>query len=200
MQRTDVTYNKEIQGLRAFAVISVIICHLNGSIPGGFIGVDIFFVISGYVITKTLLNEKKQTGTIKLSKFYLRRINRILPASYVVALVTLICAVLLLPNSEFEFFLGSFFSSIGMISNFYFWKEIDYFSPAADHIPLLHMWSLALEEQFYLFFPILFIIFKQTKTIHDGLSPSPDLALGCQTPSQTACSHASAPQWSGISP
>ena len=161
MRNLDIGYNSEIQALRAFSVFAVILCHLNGILPGGFMGVDIFFVISGYVITQSIIKNNANGKKFKISQFYIRRINRILPAFYVVSFVTLICAILLLPTSQFKFFISSFFSSIGMVSNIFFWRELDYFSPEAAYILLLHTWSLAIEEQFYIFFPILFLVFEK---------------------------------------
>lgn len=158
-------YKSHIDGLRAFAVIPVVIFHLGSSwMPGGFIGVDVFFVISGFLIA-SILYEDMVNKRYSLLEFYKRRALRILPALTAVILVAAIVASLvLLPSERVE--LGkSIIATATFISNFYFWQDSSYFSAPAETKPLLHTWSLAVEEQFYILFPpVLFLIYKFFKS------------------------------------
>ena len=151
------TYRPDIDGLRAVAVIAVILFHLNANwLPGGFLGVDIFFVISGYLIGGILYRELS-TNTFSLKRFYLRRMRRILPAFFAVVVFTLIVgAQLMVPGSDewntarssakwSVFFGGNFFSAL----------NTDYFTPTVEVQPLNHLWSLAVEEQFYFIYPLI---------------------------------------------
>ncbi len=162
------TYRPEIDGLRAIAVGAVILYHAQISIfdyklfEGGFIGVDIFFVISGYLITSIILKELVTSGTFSFKNFYERRIRRILPALLFVMLVSIPFAWLyLLPSSLIDFS-KSILYSLGFSSNFYFWSSGQvYGAENGLLVPFLHTWSLSVEEQFYILFPIiLLIIFK----------------------------------------
>ncbi|WP_277374431.1 acyltransferase family protein [Pseudomonas sp. AA-38] len=143
----------DVQGLRAVAVLAVLLYHGNSNwLPSGYVGVDVFFVISGFIIT-TLLTAN--VGKIDLVAFYVGRVKRILPAYFVMlGVVTIVSAVLFLP-ADFAFFLDSLRSSALFTSNKYFAGFGSYFAPKADELPLLHTWSLAIEMQFYLFFPLL---------------------------------------------
>ena len=163
-------YRPEIDGLRSLAVISVIIYHakinINGIniIPGGFIGVDIFFVISGYLITSILLTSMKGNN-FSFKKFYERRIRRIIPVLFfIIAFSTPFAWLYLLPSKFIEF-ANSSLSSVFFISNIYFWFVGEQYSAQSALLkPLLHTWSLAVEEQYYIIFPIiLFVIFKYIK-------------------------------------
>ena len=158
-------YRPEIDGLRAIAVLSVVIYHAKFSLfgldlfEGGFLGVDIFFVISGYLITKIIFIEIKSTGKFSFMKFYERRIRRILPALFFITFSTLVAGYyILLPHSFLEF-AQSILYQLGFISNFYFWKyyHFSYMSENALMLPFLHTWSLSVEEQFYVLFPIILI-------------------------------------------
>ena len=163
-----ITYRPEIDGLRAIAVAAVILYHaqiiIHGQEPfkGGFIGVDIFFVISGYLISLIILNEFTTTGKFSFSSFYERRIRRILPALLFVILFSLPFAWLYLIPSSLVDFSKSILYSLGFSSNFYFWHSGQlYGDQSALYKPFLHTWSLSVEEQFYIIFPIvLFITFK----------------------------------------
>ena len=148
-------YRGEIDGLRAVAVLPVILFHAGfGLFGGGYVGVDVFFVISGYLITTILLSEL-QAGTFTLVGFYERRARRILPALFVVMLVTLPFAWLWLAPAEMQKFCNSLIGVSLFASNVLFWRESGYFDSSAELKPLLHTWSLAVEEQYYLFFPLL---------------------------------------------
>lgn len=150
-------YRPEIDGLRALAVVPVILFHAGlKAFAGGFVGVDIFFVISGYLITLILVADQ-QRGGISLSHFYERRARRILPALLGVTLVASLLALLLMVPYQVEHFGWSVLALAGFASNFYFWKSTGYFAPDAGTLPLLHTWSLAVEEQFYLLFPLLLV-------------------------------------------
>lgn len=150
-------YRPEIDGLRALAVLSVIFYHGGMSLfSGGFVGVDIFFVISGYLITSIIL-KGFYTNRFSFKEFYKRRVFRILPALFFITLVTLPFSWLWLLPQEFDSYIKSIGSLVLMGSNIFFWMETGYFAPQAELKPLLHTWSLGVEEQFYLFFPIVFI-------------------------------------------
>lgn len=148
-------YRKEIDGLRAVAVLPVLLFHAGGfGFSGGYIGVDIFFVISGYLITSILVEELKQ-NTFSIKRFYERRAKRILPALSVVLVVTTILAFILMPANLLKSYANSVISVATFTSNIHFFTTSGYFSTLSDQKPLLHTWSLAVEEQFYLFFPLL---------------------------------------------
>jgi peptidoglycan/LPS O-acetylase OafA/YrhL len=151
-------YRKEIDGLRAFAVLPVILHHAFPEFfPGGFVGVDVFFVISGYLITGILIHEIS-SERLSLLNFYERRARRILPALLVVLAFSTILSWLLMSNRELEDYLESVSGAALFYSNFVFWNQIDYFGVEAIHKPLLHTWSLAIEEQFYIVFPLLLLV------------------------------------------
>ncbi|MEB4593017.1 acyltransferase [Candidatus Thiothrix sp. Deng01] len=146
-------YRKEIDGLRAVAVLPVICFHAGFAwFPGGYVGVDVFFVISGYLITSIIL-EELEAGRFTLAGFYERRARRILPALFFILLACLPFAWWLLLPEELEGFGDSIMAVAAFVSNILFWLQTDYFGPTAEQIPLLHTWSLAVEEQYYLLFP-----------------------------------------------
>lgn len=147
-------YRPEIDGLRAVAVVPVILFHAGFTLfSGGYVGVDVFFVISGYLITTVILEEAEKHSFTIIS-FYERRARRILPALFVVLIVTVPFAWLWMWPSALRNFSESLISVAAFVSNIFFWQERGYFDAAAELKPLLHTWSLAVEEQFYLFFPI----------------------------------------------
>jgi len=162
----------QIQGLRALAAILVTIFHAR-LMPGGFIGVDIFYVISGYLITGLILREIEKTGTLDLRIFYQRRIKRLLPTSVFVLLVTAIFAWILFPPITRDALGRDLFAAATYISNYLFaWWQNDYQNLNATPSPFIHYWSLAVEEQFYLVWPlfILFLARHGKKMIFTGIA------------------------------
>jgi len=148
-------YRAEIDGLRALAVLPVIFFHAGFSpFSGGFVGVDVFFVISGYLITTIIINELEQ-GTFSLIKFYEARARRILPALFLVLLVSIPAAYRLLLPADLKEFTLSLATITLFASNILFWQRTDYWDSSNELNPLVHTWSLAVEEQFYLLFPLL---------------------------------------------
>lgn len=146
---------QDIQGLRALAVLSVMLFHAGLPVPGGFVGVDIFFVISGFVITLMLLREFRRTGRIRLGQFYLRRFKRLTPAlGLTVAVSGLLGLGFLSPFGQQEVGLATGVGALFLVGNAVIHAStMDYFGPDAEFNPLLHTWSLSVEEQFYLLFP-----------------------------------------------
>ena len=152
------SYRPEVDGLRAVAVLPVILFHAGVvSFSGGYIGVDVFFVISGFLIGRILLDEIS-AGRFSLIAFYERRARRILPALFLVALVSAPFAWVWAPAHLFELFSKSLIAVAIFAANILFYREADYFAPAADENVLLHTWSLGVEEQFYLVFPIILLL------------------------------------------
>lgn len=152
-------FRNDIQGLRAVAVMAVILNHLE--LPwfaGGFIGVDIFFVISGYLITLQLKGEFLQTNAISLPNFYVRRFRRLFPAAIATCMLTLVMAYLVSSQEKLELLADSALAALVGAANIYFWIQVGYFDAEAYDKPLLHMWSLGVEEQFYLFWPLLLLL------------------------------------------
>jgi peptidoglycan/LPS O-acetylase OafA/YrhL len=151
-------YRREIDGLRALAVIPVILFHAGiQTFSGGFVGVDVFFVISGYLITSIILVQK-QEGTFTLLGFYERRARRILPALFAVMIACLPFAWLWMLPTDIKDFSKSVVAVSVLGSNILFWRESGYFERAAELKPLLHTWSLAVEDQYYLIFPIFLLL------------------------------------------
>jgi peptidoglycan/LPS O-acetylase OafA/YrhL len=148
-------YRKEIDGLRAIAVLPVMVFHAGlGFFSGGFVGVDVFFVISGYLITTIIISDLTK-GAFTSRNFYERRARRILPALFFVILVTFPFAWKLIPPDELRDYYQSVAAVSVFSSNILFWRESGYFDTAAELKPLLHTWSLAVEERYYFFFPLL---------------------------------------------
>jgi peptidoglycan/LPS O-acetylase OafA/YrhL len=154
-------YRPEIDGLRAVAVLPVILFHAGfSSFSGGYVGVDVFFVISGYLITSILINDLEQ-GKFSIARFYERRARRILPALFFVMLACLPFAYMWMLPSQLKDFAQSLVAVIFFASNVLFWREDDYFAATAELKPLLHTWSLAVEEQYYFVFPVfLFLLWR----------------------------------------
>ena len=149
-------YQRHIDGLRAVAVLSVIFYHFNFPFfSGGFVGVDVFFVISGYLITSLILNETSRTGTFNFKRFYIRRMRRLFPALAVTLAVSLICAWVMFAPDRLQAFGRTLTAAVFSVSNIVFWLESGYFDTASHLKPLLHTWSLSVEEQFYFVWPAL---------------------------------------------
>ena len=152
------SYRPDIDTLRAIAVLSVVAFHIEKNwLPGGFLGVDIFFVISGFLITMIIHREMSQ-GIFSFKTFYIRRIKPILPAFFAVLTATLIGGFLLFTKDDFFLLWKSSLAALGFASNLYFAKGQGYFDPAQEEKPLLHIWSLSVEEQYYFVFPILLLL------------------------------------------
>jgi peptidoglycan/LPS O-acetylase OafA/YrhL len=154
----SLNYRPDIDGLRTLAVVPVILFHAGATwLPGGFVGVDIFFVISGYLISSIILRESA-AGNFSFLRFYERRLRRIIPALLVVLIVTVaVFQVIALPDQAQQT-AESGIAALLSVSNFYFWRTSGYFAPAAEFMPLLHTWTLAVEEQFYLLFPLVVLV------------------------------------------
>ncbi|RDH43210.1 acyltransferase family protein [Zooshikella ganghwensis] len=152
-------YLAHIDGLRALAVITIFFHHLNIKyFSGGFVGVDVFFVISGYLITKLIKIEIDTYASFSFRNFYARRVKRLLPAFMFVSILTLTGCALIFSPTHFEMFGESLFFSILSVSNIYFWLNADYFDISSQLKPFLHTWSLGVEEQFYMVWPLLLLL------------------------------------------
>ncbi len=150
-------YRADIDGLRAIAVISVLLFHLDfQALGGGYLGVDMFLVISGFLITR-IIRKEAAAGIFTLANFYERRTRRIFPSALATVILSLIGAALLFSPADLVHQANAMMSTLFFVSNIYFWQHIDYFTANLDVKPLLHMWSLSLEEQFYIFWPLLLV-------------------------------------------
>ena len=151
---------KDIQALRAIAVLLVVVYHLwDGALPGGFAGVDVFFVISGFLITSHLVREIDGTGTVSLAAFWARRARRILPAALTVLLVCVVATVVLVPHSRWEQFLAEVRASTAYVQNYRLASDaVDYLGASNATSPVQHFWSLSAEEQFYLAWPVVLLL------------------------------------------
>ena len=166
----SVLYRPDIDGLRAISVLAVMLYHAEFQVfSGGFIGVDVFFVISGYLITQMVLGDFEK-GSFSLSHFYERRVRRILPALLVMLAATVPLAYVFLSADPLADYSAALLGATWFSSNFVFWSEAGYFDRASEFKPLLHTWSLGVEEQFYLFFPAFFWVLYKFKWLIPGLS------------------------------
>ncbi len=157
---TDDNYRPDIDGLRAIAVLSVIIFHIDKALlPGGFVGVDIFFVISGYLISLQIFKDLNK-DCFSIVEFYRRRVKRIAPAMLVVVFVTTVLAQFLFRPNDAEKVAESGLWSLLSLANIYFWlyQDTSYWAPSSNVLPLLHLWSLGVEEQFYIFWPLILLV------------------------------------------
>ncbi|MGI6855678.1 acyltransferase family protein [Mesorhizobium sp. 1B3] len=166
------SFRPDIEGLRAIAVLGVVAFHFGlNQLPGGFAGVDIFFVISGYLITSHLQNEIAKRGTVDLWRFYARRARRLLPASLLVILITLLVGYFVLSPSEQQLYSkGALYASAYVINLWLIRWSLDYFAPDAADNPFIHFWSLSVEEQFYLAWPALLLLFAWLRPGKRGLA------------------------------
>ena len=152
-------YRRDIDGLRAIAILSVLVFHLDKSfLSGGYVGVDIFFVISGFLITKLLVGEIQSSGGVSFKGFYLRRVRRLFPAMFFCFSFSAIGAYYSLSPLHLAEFGESLIYAIASFSNFFFWSSASYFDTQSQLKPLLHTWSLSIEEQFYMLWPALLLL------------------------------------------
>ena len=155
-------YRPELDGLRAVAVLAVILFHLGFGVSGGFVGVDVFFVLSGYLITAIILADLN-ANRFSLKTFWMKRLRRLVPANYLLLIVTLCFGLCVLLPGELNSLVKTQVAQVLLFANFHFAFRIDYFDPIASLNPLLHTWSLAVEEHFYLLLPMLLgICFKRS--------------------------------------
>ncbi len=155
MSRSASAYRPDIDGLRAIAVLSVVLFHFAHQVlPGGYLGVDIFFVLSGYLITQ-IIHGEIVAGRFTVTGFYERRVRRIMPALLLVLACCSVAAVFILLPADLMGYGRALLATLAFFANMYAWRDTNYFSPLADQKPLLHTWSLGVEEQFYIFFPLL---------------------------------------------
>jgi peptidoglycan/LPS O-acetylase OafA/YrhL len=160
-------FRADIEGLRAVAVLLVVLGHVGlRFVPGGYVGVDVFFVISGFLITSLLVGEVESTGRLSFPRFYGRRAVRLLPAAVLVLVVTLVAARLLLPVVRLGSFAKDALAATGYVANLRFaFTGTDYLSADQSPSPFQHFWSLAVEEQFYLFWPLLILVVGRRKRL-----------------------------------
>ena len=151
------TYRADIDGLRAVAIVLVVLFHATSRCPGGFIGVDVFFVISGFLITALLLDEQRR-DRFRLGEFWIRRVRRLLPAAVVMVSATLIAGFWFMLPEHYEDLAKSAIAQQLLVSNVHFMRKSGYFDGSAELMPLLHTWSLAVEEQFYVGYPPLLLL------------------------------------------
>ncbi|EMF4361204.1 acyltransferase [Klebsiella pneumoniae] len=161
---SNLKYRADIDGLRAVAILPVLLFHVGYNwFSGGYVGVDVFFVISGYLITSILVNDIKN-NTYSILDFYERRIRRIVPALVFVIAFIIVASPFFLPPENYSFLPKEIIGTLLFISNIVSYLKSGYFSTDAEQRPLLHTWSLGIEEQFYIISPvILFIAFKYLK-------------------------------------
>ncbi|RCX01729.1 MULTISPECIES: acyltransferase family protein [Kosakonia] len=158
-----IKYRPDIDGLRAIAVLSVFVFHYFPQVmPGGFIGVDVFFVISGYLITSIIIKEI-DNGNFSFKKFYVKRIIRIFPALFILLFAIYTLGWFMFLQGDFKSLAKHIFGGAFFLSNILLWRETGYFDISATYKPLLHLWSLGIEEQFYLLWPIILTLFARTK-------------------------------------
>lgn len=160
---SELKYRSDIDGLRAIAVSIVVFFHAFPSkLKGGYVGVDVFFVISGYLITTIILKQLSEKR-FSFKSFYIKRINRIFPTLFLVLVTSYFTGYFALLTSEFQELAKHIASGAGFVSNIVLWKESGYFDTASDLKPLLHLWSLSIEEQFYIFWPLILFFCAKKK-------------------------------------
>jgi peptidoglycan/LPS O-acetylase OafA/YrhL len=169
MTRNAGTYRPEIDGLRMIAVVAVVLYHFGlPGLGGGFAGVDVFFVISGYLIGGILWREAEATGRISLARFYIRRVKRLAPAFFAMVLAVSLVAWLVLLPFELRGYGKSLIAATVFLSNVLFYRDAGYFDTGAETKVLLHTWSLSVEEQFYIFLPLVCLLLLRWKRVFLG--------------------------------
>jgi peptidoglycan/LPS O-acetylase OafA/YrhL len=156
LRENSIEYRSEIDGLRAVAVVPVLLYHARLGASGGFVGVDVFFVISGFLITAMLL-KRMEAAPLDVLEFWERRVRRIFPALAVMTLTTLVAGWFLLLPADYKELGESVCAQALLSSNVFFWRHTSYSDGVADLKPLLHTWSLAVEEQFYILYPLILL-------------------------------------------
>src|SRR4051812_24818470 len=159
-------YRPDLDGLRTVAVYLVLLFHAGLTwFAGGFIGVDLFFCLSGFLVTSVLVTELQATGSLRVGRFYSRRVRRLLPAAVVVVVATCLAFLLLWSVVRRVSLVGDAVSALLYYANFHFLAASgDYFATDIDKSPFLHFWSLSIEEQFYAFFPVLLLLLFRVRT------------------------------------
>jgi peptidoglycan/LPS O-acetylase OafA/YrhL len=152
-------YRPHIDGLRAVAVLSVIFFHYDiKALTGGFVGVDMFFVISGFLISSIIYKELQETSQFSMSRFYMRRLKRLAPSLIVTTLIVYVTAITLFTSQQLAALGAEIVTGLFSVSNFLFWSQSGYFDVATEQKPLLHLWSLSVEEQFYIVWPLMLLL------------------------------------------
>ena len=160
------SYRPDIDGLRAIAVLAVLFFHADlGFVPGGYVGVDVFFVISGFLITRLIVGEINEDN-FSLMRFYERRIRRLFPALFLVLFVSLVAGALILLPQDFTYMSRNTFGAAAFVSNIAYWTQTGYFEGDAKVRVLLHTWSLAVEEQVYIIYPIILMVILRKWALH----------------------------------
>jgi len=163
MAAQKVAYRPDIDGLRAISIFLVVIYHAHPwLIPGGFVGVDVFFVISGFLITKIVLADIS-AGRFSVADFYGRRVRRLFPALTTVLVATVATGWFVLLPDQYELLGKNLVASVAFAANLFQLTQTGYFAPTASENPLLHLWSLGIEEQFYIFWPPLLLLIADTR-------------------------------------
>lgn len=160
--KTASLYRADIQGLRAVAVIAVVLFHVGGLLPGGYLGVDVFFVISGFVVSQGIFERISKGRTFRLERFLLARFRRLAPELFLMVAVVLTISLALLPERGGAAFFSSVFAIVGLSNLWFSQNYVGYFGGIAKLDPLLHTWSLGVEEQFYLGLALLVTVAART--------------------------------------
>ena len=157
-------YRPDLDGLRTIAVYLVLLFHAGlGWAGGGFIGVDLFFVLSGFLVTSVILSEIESTGRLRISNFYSRRVRRLLPAALVVIVATCVAFTILWSVARRLAIVSDAQSALLYVANWHFLGQAgNYFATDIDKSPFLHFWSLSIEEQFYFVFPVVLVLLSKT--------------------------------------
>ena len=164
------SYRPDIDGLRAIAVLAVLFYHAHLGFPGGYVGVDVFFVISGFLITGLLLKAIGK-GTFSYVDFWERRVRRLVPALAVVTIFTAVTSSIILLPEDLKDLGGALIAQPLLLSNVYFWRVVQggYFGDPPEIRPLLHTWSLGVEEQFYVLFPLFLMLIMTRRSLANHL-------------------------------